>query len=94
MRTTDRPHVPDDLVTTSRAATILKVSVHTVLRWILAGKVRAWRVAGRYRVSEADARAMLRPVLAEAEPRERTASEREAASEAARARLRQEGWKV
>jgi excisionase family DNA binding protein len=88
------PHTPGDLVTTSRAATILKVSVHTVLRWILAGRLRAWKVAGRYRVSEADARAMLRPVLVAAEPRERTAGERKAAAGAAVERLRRKGLRV
>lgn len=86
-------YVPDDLVSTSRAAQLLKVNPCTVARWVIAGRLKGWRVAGRYRVSEGDVRAMMRPVQSDIPAREMTKGEREAASEAAKGRLRKRGVK-
>ena len=85
---------PQDLITSSKAASILGVHPHTVVRWVVAGRLRGWKVGGRYRVSESDVRAMTQPVRLDVPPRERTAEEMRAGSEAARERLRRMGVKV
>lgn len=51
---------PDDLRTPKELARILRVDAATVRRWLRAGTLRGWRVGGRWRGSEADARAMIR----------------------------------
>jgi excisionase family DNA binding protein len=55
--------VPEDLITPRAAAKILRAHVGTIYRWILSGKLPAWRRAGaRYLVSRADVEALLAPV--------------------------------
>lgn len=62
--------IPDDLMIPSEAASLLGVSTPTIYRWILGGKLPAWRVGGRkLRVSKADVVGMLKPVEPKAKPR-------------------------
>jgi excisionase family DNA binding protein len=63
----ERSDPPSDLITTMQAAKIAKVSACSLYRWIVSGKLRAWRLIGRLRVSEAEVRALLQPV----EPKQR-----------------------
>lgn len=86
-------YVPDDLVSTSRAAQLLKVNPCTVARWVIAGRLRGWRIQGRFRVSESDIRAQIRQVRADAPPRERTREEMAAEAQAALERMRKKGVK-
>lgn len=94
MSQASNPFVPDDLITTSKAGQLLRTHSSTVVRWVLSGKLRGWRIQGRYRVSESDVRAMMRPVRADVPERARTRGEMEAASEAAIERMRQRGVRV
>jgi excisionase family DNA binding protein len=53
---------PDDLISTTKAAAILRVQGRTVRGWVAAGKLAGWTLAGRrLLVSEADVKALLRP---------------------------------
>lgn len=73
---------PADLIRPARAAQLLHVHICSLYRWIAAGKLRAWRRAGRrYVVSEADVKALLEPVV----PREPAAGVETRAQRAARA---------
>lgn len=57
------PDAPDDLLTPKQARRIASVCLKSVYRWIRRGLLPAYRRAGtRYLVSEADVRALLRPV--------------------------------
>lgn len=52
--------MPNDLLSPKAVARLLSVSAATVYRWVHAGELRAYRLAGsRYRISRADALAML-----------------------------------
>lgn len=87
--------LPGDLITPKAAARLLKVHVSSVYRWILAGKVRAFRRAGaRYWISEAEVRA----AWAEVEPTQptviRTPAQDAAAARQAIAQMRADGHRV
>lgn len=57
------PVLPADLITLKTAAKILNVHRGTVYRWVLEGRLRAYRIAGcRYMVSRPDLEAAVRPV--------------------------------
>lgn len=93
--------IPDDLVSPRKACEILSVNISTLYRWILAGKLRSWRRAGtRYRVSLADVRALLEPVMPRPRPtREELGLPASKRALAARARhtqevLRRAGYKI
>lgn len=55
-------HVPTDLIGCGKAARIVNVSPSTIKRWIDKGRLSAWRVGGRYRVSAAELRGLLTQV--------------------------------
>jgi excisionase family DNA binding protein len=49
--------MPKDLVTVRKAASLLDVAASAVYRWIAARKIVAYRVGGRWRLSEKDVKA-------------------------------------
>jgi excisionase family DNA binding protein len=61
-------NAPDDLISVRKAARILGVHYGTLYRWIWSGKLPSWDLCGLVRVSEADARGLLKrkPVKATA----------------------------
>lgn len=61
-RTADETAPPDDLIGANEAAKMLGCHLSTVYRWIFAGALPAWRLAGRYKVSRQAAQGMLRRV--------------------------------
>lgn len=76
--------LPTDLISTGQAVKLVPgqrpgKSIHlaTVYRWILDGRLRSWKVGGRLLVSEAELRALFRPVPA----RRRPSGENETAAE-------------
>jgi excisionase family DNA binding protein len=90
-------NIPDDLISPTKAAQILKVHVASVYRWILAGRLRAWtRASTRHLVSEADVRALLQPAVPR--PRPPVVVQPSQAAEAQRRRteevLRAAGYRV
>lgn len=87
-------NAPTDLIPAARAARILGCHLATVHRWVLSGRLPGWRRLGRWLVSEADARALLVPVDAEAPPRPRTAAVGRRGYEEAVAALRRLGVEV
>jgi excisionase family DNA binding protein len=64
--------LPEDLITPSRAATLLKMRPRTIYRRIERGQLRAWRDvdSGRLRVSQADVLAKWKRTLVRVPPRE------------------------
>ncbi len=57
--------IPEDLIRPSQAAKLVGCHMATVCRWVMTGKLRGWKLAGRrYLVSRADVQAMLEPVAA------------------------------
>lgn len=54
--------VPDDLMYLPQACRLIGVSMHTMRRWVLNGRIRAWRIERRYRVSRADVLAKIERV--------------------------------
>lgn len=59
--------LPADLISTRAAAAALGlVQTGTIIRWILKGRVRGWRIGGRWKVSRAEVLAV--PKLAPAPP--------------------------
>ena len=95
------PVLPTDLVTFSQAAAHLppgrqgrRRNRATVHRWALAGKFRAWKVAGILKVSLADVLAYAQPQrlrLFEVAPRRRSQREEDAAQRRADVVLRRFG---
>lgn len=80
---------PNDLISTREATTLLpskrpgrKVHISTILRWVLSGKLRGWRVGGSWFVSRSELLSQVRLV----QPRrdDQTAAEAEARERAAR----------
>lgn len=68
MSTTEPPRViPDDLIPPGKAARLIHVHVATIYRWILEGRLPAWRLRGRCgvkggrRLSKADVLSLLEP---------------------------------
>ncbi len=53
--------IPSDLIQLPEAATLLGISRQSMLRWCIQGKIRAWRVGHRWRVSRADVVALCKP---------------------------------
>lgn len=53
---------PSDLIDSNRASRELGISRGHLLRWILAGKLPAWRTGKRYFVSLADVQKLWRRV--------------------------------
>lgn len=55
---------PTDLITLTQATRIMprrkgkRIATAVLLRWIRSGRLRGWRVAGRWMVSEAEVRAV------------------------------------
>jgi excisionase family DNA binding protein len=84
----------DELITTRQAANLLQTHVSTIYRWILSGKLPAWRRGGRHVVKKADLLAMLVPVIPEKDrPKELpTAKEQRAADKWTQEMLRRAGW--
>lgn len=56
---------PADAIGTTEAAALVHVKRQDLVKWITAGKLRAWRnvLTGKYRVSRADVLAILQPVV-------------------------------
>jgi excisionase family DNA binding protein len=48
---------PNDLISTTAAAKILRTSTKVVYRWVLTGKLRAWKRMGRYFLSTDEVKA-------------------------------------
>lgn len=62
-------NAPEDLISLRRAGAILGRCAETVWRYVARGKLRGWRVAGgHWRVSEAEARALLIPRIPDLPP--------------------------
>jgi excisionase family DNA binding protein len=59
---TDSPDLFADLILATKAARKLGVHPSTFHRWILAGRIQAWRRGGRYVVRESDLPQLLSPV--------------------------------
>jgi excisionase family DNA binding protein len=53
----------DVLMTTNQAAKLLRVHLATVYRWVLSGKLPAWKRGGRLVVRRADLDGLLTPVV-------------------------------
>ncbi len=68
---------PQDLMSTTAAAKFLNVDPATVRRWASIGKLPAYRIVGRLRISRADLAALVKPVEPDSSPRPLTRSERE-----------------
>jgi excisionase family DNA binding protein len=49
----NRP-LPDDLISTPKAARLLDVHISTIRQWFFKGRIRGWRVGGRWKVSRAE----------------------------------------
>jgi excisionase family DNA binding protein len=60
--------MPEDLIDAGAAARLLRVHISTIYRWALTGRLRAWRVGSRYRVSQAEVLASVREVPSVASP--------------------------
>jgi excisionase family DNA binding protein len=91
----ERSDPPPDLISTMQAAKLAKVSACSLYRWIVSGKLRAWRLVGRLRVSESELRALLVPV----EPPKRpafieTIREKRRREKQTEAVLKAGGWKT
>lgn len=54
--------IPDDLITPIEAAELLKVSDGSIRRWVKSGKLPAFELVGRVRISKADVFALLKRV--------------------------------
>lgn len=61
--------IPDDLCPVNVAASLLpgsgkrgRISIATVYRWLLAGRLRSWRLGGRRFVSRQEVLSLLVPV--------------------------------
>lgn len=54
---------PNDLIDANEAARICTVKADTIRHWIHTGKLAAWRVGSRWRVSRADVRALVAPFV-------------------------------
>lgn len=61
----DVAEIPGDLRTPKQLARLLGVDATTVRRWLRGGRLRGYKVGGRWRGSEADARGMIRAVTSE-----------------------------
>lgn len=53
-RNMETTQLPDDAISTTAAAHLLKVHPSTVVRWVMSGKLPGWKVEGRFLVSRAD----------------------------------------
>lgn len=51
--------IPTDLRCPKKLAKALDVSSSTIRRWIRTGKLPAYRIGGRWRASEAEAKALI-----------------------------------
>lgn len=72
-----------DLIETSEAARLLKVSHCTIDRWVKQGRLRAWKVGGRRRVLLSEVTALPEPILPrQPAPRVQTRSQQRAATTA------------
>jgi hypothetical protein len=56
------PDVPDDLIEMRAAARAAKCHLATAYRWVLSGRLRSWKRAGRRFVSRAELLALFIPV--------------------------------
>lgn len=56
--------LPEDTITAKAAARLVGVHVSAVYRWVMSGRLRAWRVGGRLRLSRADVLAVVQAVQA------------------------------
>lgn len=56
--------LPEDTITAKVAARLVGVHVSAVYRWVMSGRLRAWRVGGRLRLSRADVLAVIQAVQA------------------------------
>jgi hypothetical protein len=54
--------IPDDLIEMRQAARAAKCHLATAYRWILSGRLRSWKRAGRRFVSRAELLALFVPV--------------------------------
>ena len=54
--------LPDDLVDLKAAARLAKCNLATCYRWVLKGRLRAWRRVGRLYVSRAEVLGLFAPV--------------------------------
>jgi len=78
--------IPDDLITPLQAAQLLGVHLATIYRYILDGRLPAWRLAGtRFKLSRVQVLGLLQP--AGNSPPDRTPSHAEATE-----RLKKLGW--
>ena len=56
--------LPEDTITAKAGARLVGVHVSAVYRWVMCGRLRAWRVGGRLRLSRADVLAVIQAVQA------------------------------
>ena len=54
--------LPEDHISTTEAAKLAKVHPVLLCRWVRKGRLRAWKLVGRVRVSRADVLALAVPV--------------------------------
>ena len=72
------PIIPTDLLDTLSAAKLLQCDRATITRWIFTGKLPAFRVGGRWRISRADVLSMIERYKPQDVPMPRTRAEVEA----------------
>jgi excisionase family DNA binding protein len=85
--------VPPDLISTSEAAKLAKVSLWSLYRWVAAGLIPAWRRGGRIFISKEDALGTFKRIVP-ARPAVLSAREQRLRREATEQRLRELGVKV
>src|SRR5262245_39488450 len=61
--------LPDDLISSTEAAKLLRVHLCSLIRWALSGRLRAWRIGSRWRFSRTEVLAMLKRVEVPHRPR-------------------------
>lgn len=69
--------IPNDLKSTKEIAGQLGVSVHTIRRWVNAGRLPGFRIGGRLRVSLQDALALIQQVEPTTGPQPETRADRD-----------------
>lgn len=53
----------DDLLTVTEAAALVRLPYSTVLSWVKTGRLKAWKIGGRWRTRRSDVLAMMPPEL-------------------------------
>jgi hypothetical protein len=87
--------IPDDLIDARAVARLVRAHIATVYRWLLSGRLRAWKRCGRLFASRAEALALFAPVQPrKAERLSPSRTERSRAAEAAVEELRRQGFRV